>query len=150
MIGLCPLSSLDFFCFFYGTTQYTVTMGSYDCYCAVCGGPLYSYMRRGKTSPKYLAARRNRVARNKKKLAGEVLSDAEDEVVDTEMKDGDPSVCQCESSCMCPAEEDESGSMDEWDEEHSYDPELISKQETKWLGEARAVGFNPNAEGISK
>jgi hypothetical protein len=103
-------------------------MPTFDCYCAFCGGPLYNCITLGSTSAKALAWRKGKVDAEKRRRAGKTGND-----VDTMEEDG---------------EDDEK--LDSWEEEHSYDPKLVSKDSTAWLMDCRCVGFNANAPGVSK
>lgn len=41
-------------------------------------------------------------------------------------------------------------SLGSYDEEHSYDPEIISESETEWARTLHVLGFNSEAPGIGK
>ncbi|UKZ74792.1 hypothetical protein TrVFT333_002462 [Trichoderma virens FT-333] len=103
-------------------------MGSFDCYCAICGATLdNANIEVGSTSPKFLARRRARVERQKRaRELGEELASPDD---DDEF-------------------EEEGEGRDYWntaDDDHAYDPELLG--DTTWLSNVRCLGFNPAAMG---
>jgi hypothetical protein len=110
-------------------------MGSFDCYCSFCGGPLYNdAVQFGSTSIKALARRKRRLEKAKRRRAGETdLLDSEGETSDTEVD-----------------EEEEEEEYDAWEQDHCYNPELVSEDSTEWVGNCRCLGFNADAPGISK
>lgn len=102
-------------------------MGSWDCYCAICGGPFVGV----DVSRKPRTARfRRRWARAKKRQEGD-LSDDED--VSSE---GEP--------------DDDNESLNSFEEDNEYDPEVVSEQEVGWIESLHVLGFNPEAKGASK
>jgi hypothetical protein len=106
-------------------------MGSFDCYCALCGGPLSHSLAIGFDSAKALARRKRRLERAKRRRAGETdLSDSEDETEDSDME--------------------WEGEEEEYDVDHCYNPELVSESSTEWVGNCRCLGFNADAPGINK
>lgn len=116
---------------------------TYDCYCALCAGALYPLSDRkfGKKTRKALAKRKKYVEKEKRRWTGETASDNEDrDMIDQHGVD-----CQCEGDCACD-QQSEAGSMDSFDEQHKYNPELVDESSTAWLGEAQCVGFNPDAQ----
>ncbi|KAF2743853.1 hypothetical protein M011DRAFT_206072 [Sporormia fimetaria CBS 119925] len=102
-------------------------MGSVDCYCALCTGPLRTDIRIG--DKKFLAIRRKKLKRAiRNRQSG------------TEIGSGDESMG---------SGDDEDGSIEDGynsHEERSYDPELVSEGDAKWLEETSALGFNLDAK----
>ncbi|KAF9739198.1 hypothetical protein PMIN06_009236 [Paraphaeosphaeria minitans] len=65
-------------------------MGSFDCFCALCSGPLgKGWVKFGRKNEKALAKRRRRVGLKKKRLAGEDFNES-DRDEDDEMEDDAP------------------------------------------------------------
>ncbi|KAF2002070.1 hypothetical protein P154DRAFT_562204 [Amniculicola lignicola CBS 123094] len=117
-------------------------MGSWDCYCAICGGPLGTGLERGATSATALKLRRRRVEKKRARLLkGGDASSEHDESSDVEMDEGDESVYP---------KDDDGTEIDLWNEKHSYDPELLNDDRVGWLIEGRAIGFNAEATGPQK
>lgn len=107
-------------------------MGSWDCYCAICGGPF------GGAD----VSRKPRTARFRRKMAKTIAKCQErgvpdDEDVSSASEDED-------------GEEDDNESLDKWDEDHTYDPEVITEEEATWTRTLHVLGFNPGATGVSK
>lgn len=100
-----------------------------DSYCAICSGPLYNDIRRGINNTMALKKRKKRLNGDKSPMPIDCICDGD--------------VCQ---GCL----PNDSDGYDSFDEEHSYNPQLVDVSTTEWLDDARAVGFNPNAPGISK
>jgi hypothetical protein len=100
-------------------------MGSWDCYCAICGGTF----GRCRVSPK---PRTNRFRRRERKARE--LTERGENGVDNEEDD------------------DTSGSesLDSYDEGRSYDPEIISEADVEWTATLHVLGFNPDAPGAGK
>ncbi|KAF3047594.1 hypothetical protein E8E12_010671 [Didymella heteroderae] len=46
--------------------------------------------------------------------------------------------------------DDDSSSMDSYEEGRAYDPEKLEADEVRWLNRSRALSFNPDASGITK
>jgi hypothetical protein len=111
-------------------------MGSFDCYCALCGGPLYHTLEFGLDSAKALARRKRRLEKAKRRRARETdLPDSEDET---------------EGATSDTEEDGEEEEYDAWEQHHCYNPELVSNGSTEWVGNCRCLGFNADAPGISK
>lgn len=182
-------------------------MGSYDCYCAFCSGPLACYVTLGSRAKGALRHRKRHVKNKRRELAGEVIeerkltggvpphkADGSDEQnegggaiqpeslppdangpssgneitegadshhtdSDTEMNSEPDDAANEHTSQNNESDADINldhadwdGNEDEsdFDNEHSYDPNIITKKDIKWLLNCRSLGFNPNAEGISK
>ena len=110
--------------------------GSFDCYCALCRGPLYHSLEFGLDSAKALARRKRRLEKAKRRRARETdLPDSEDET---------------EGATSDTEEDGEEEEYDAWEQHHCYNPELVSNGSTEWVGNCRCLGFNADAPGISK
>jgi hypothetical protein len=100
-------------------------MGTSECYCALCQGPLGArHVELGSTSRGHLNRRRRRVSRPRQaKEAGQefdlVASDSE--------HDSDP------------FSDDEEN---DFYEDCRFDPHLVSEERTEWLDEYQALGLN--------
>lgn len=201
-------------------------MGSYDCYCALCGGLLGNFIRFGSKEPKHLRKRRRRIERKKRRLAGEHNvhedhdSEKGDDEGDIEMVDnpeellantveqeesnvGDNQILehahrdQTDHFSENEAEEDidgededytsegenqdedanshaasedsrahdsydyntnpyafhgksETDEMFKYYEKTTYDPTVLKPEDVKWLHRCRCLGFNADAEGVTK
>ncbi|KAF2119682.1 hypothetical protein BDV96DRAFT_642695 [Lophiotrema nucula] len=120
-------------------------MGSFDCYCAICAGPLGTDLIFGSRGQKPLAKRRQRINKRRRKLAGEDVEssdESEGEDPEKDMEDADVKIDIEESD----GEEE----FDEGQEEYSYDPELVAEAETAWTNMCRCIGFNSDAPGLTK
>lgn len=109
--------------------------GFFDCYCAICGGPLNSNRAQiGSSSPSALARRHKLVSKTCaiiRRDEGRGLH-----TVDVEYED-----------------EDKPGSDDDWcqeDEDCSYDPALVNQNTLRWLNDVVCLGYNPNILGSRK
>jgi hypothetical protein len=128
-------------------------MGSFDCYCAICGGPLHHNLQFGSKSAKALVRRKKRVEKEKRRRDGETdlpNSDDDDEGLkdDSEGAISSTEMVDREESADGDGEDDED--FDPWEEDRSYNPELVSETSTEWVGECRCLGFNADAPGITK
>jgi hypothetical protein len=124
-------------------------MGSYDCYCAVCGGPLYHSVQFGSKSAKALARRKRRLEKAKRRRAGETdLPDSENETDDFDVATSKMEMADGHDAGDGEEEDDED--YDAWEQDHCYNPELVSESSTEWLDNCRCLGFNADAPGISK
>ncbi|KAF2119207.1 hypothetical protein BDV96DRAFT_567199 [Lophiotrema nucula] len=142
-------------------------MGSYDCYCALCGGPLGNFAKWGSRKTKHRTKRHSRISLKKRRLAGEDVhedgprprtskivpeerkSDEDDASPDTDMTEPSP-FDDSDTGEMATWYPDENESMFSYYEQHSYDPYVLKKGDTTWLGRCRCLGFNPDAKGITK
>lgn len=104
-------------------------MGSWDCYCAICGGPFGS----AQVSRKPRTTRFRRRQKRWEKYNPE--EEAHDNDADNEDEDEG---------------EDDNGSLGSFEEEHSYDPDIVSKEDTQWTNVLHILGVNVNAPGVSK
>lgn len=114
-------------------------MGSWDCYCAICGGPLGGV----EVSRKPRTARFRRKWAKAKKRRERGLSDDEDMG-----SEGEPDEDAGVSDEGEP--DDDTESLDSFDEDNAYDPEVISEQEVSWVESLYVLGFHPEAKGASK
>lgn len=118
-------------------------MGSWSCYCAICGGPFgaSSYISRKPRTARFhqrqLKAATKRRERHLEPDA-DVSSESEPDDDDEQSETGDDQ-----------SESDEE-SLDAWDEDRSYDPDIISAAETEWTEKVHILGFNPRASGVEK
>ncbi|KAL2192490.1 hypothetical protein P885DRAFT_82176 [Corynascus similis CBS 632.67] len=102
----------------------------FDVFCAVCGGPVRQLSTIGSTAPEALSRRRARVARRREtqEFNGFFAAGSESEDDSENSSEG--------------AQDDEdhveAGSDRDWysdDEDHSYDPDLVSEESLRWLGD---------------
>lgn len=109
-------------------------MGSSECYCALCSGPLGTrFVSLGSTSRGHLNRRRRRVSRHRE--AKETGQDFDLEASDSEH----------DSDHYSDDEE-----IDYYFEDCSYDPQLVSEDRTEWLDEYRVLGLNFDGVGGAK
>ncbi|OCL02984.1 hypothetical protein AOQ84DRAFT_326619 [Glonium stellatum] len=113
-------------------------MGSWDCYCAICGASLVSG-KIGSGTPRAREKRRKRIEKEKRKLHIEK---------ERQRLQNTPGLGEKEREKNEEEEEDESD--DDWEEIHSYDPELVTSESLEWLRTAHCLGFNSESPGISK
>jgi hypothetical protein len=139
-------------------------MGSFDCYCALCSGPLgTATVEFGSKNGKAILKRKRRVELKKRRLAGEEVIQSDDDDDDNEDDDSKISGKNCDAEGSENNREDESeqnndseenlsqpGSLNECDESFSYDPVKLKRKDVAWLDRSRTLGFNPEAEGVTK
>jgi hypothetical protein len=126
-------------------------MGSWDCYCAICGGPLGGVQVSGRPRTRgfhrrqALKARRaERIARGESPGSDDEFKDGEDGTADATIQDvgreddGEGS------------DSDESMNFDSEEEDYTLDPEIISENQTVWTDEIRVLGVNSGVEGGKK
>jgi len=107
-------------------------MGSWDCYCALCGCPLSSRdASLGSRNPYALAARRNRVARIKRRQAGENVHETDAESLNE--------VKRLEEALR---REEPGKRLHDYDWQNGYDPEIVTEKDVEWLGTCRSLGRN--------
>jgi hypothetical protein len=104
-------------------------MGSWDCYCAICGGPFGGAQ----------VSRKPRTPRFRRRFPK--LDHAEG---NRDEHQGDHEAEEEET------EDDDNESLESFDEEHNYDPEIISESDTEWSNTLHILGFNAEAPGVSK
>jgi len=104
------------------------TMGSWDCYCAICGGTFGG----GQVAAQPRTARFLRHHRNQDTDHNETEAEEEANEEEEDDADGVP------------------GSVDSWEEDHSYDPEIISEEDIEWTNTLHILGFNADAQGLTK
>lgn len=111
-------------------------MGSWDCYCAICGGPFGGAQISRK--PRTLRFRRRfpQGPGGPERDEHEGQDGGEAEKEDDEEDEDD--------------EDDDNESLDSYDEEHNYDPDIISKSDTEWSDKLHILGYNLEAPGVSK
>lgn len=117
-------------------------MGSFSCYCAFCGGPLGTHeISIGSRNRYALAARRNRVARVKRDLAAGVKypRSYDEETLKEERR--------LEEALK---REEPDKSLDNYEWQSGYDPEVVDEKDTKWMDLCRCLGLNRNCEGGPK
>jgi hypothetical protein len=116
-------------------------MGSWDCYCALCGCPIASHqVILGSLNRYALAARRNRVARKKRRLAGGKNLHEDDE----------ESLIEIKRLGEALKHEEPGQSLDQLEWESGYDPEIVEEKFVEWLAECRCLGINRQSEGGGK
>lgn len=99
-------------------------MGSWDCYCAICGGP-FSTCSVAEKSRSERFFRRHGLSQPKSSSSAQASPSTEDGHGDTTAETGDN-----ETASEAPIEEiTEEDQM----EDGSYDPDVISPRETAWL-----------------
>lgn len=132
-------------------------MGSWDYYCALCGSTFFSshiisrkprtarFNRRRRRSEEREARREAKEARAQEKRH---YSEACVHYID-EINDPDPLPSDSETH-EHNDREDDTDSLDSYDENHSYDPEVIKQEDIAWVTFLQCIGFNPQASGLSK
>lgn len=112
-------------------------MGSWDCYCAICGGPFSTLSVAQKPrSERFL--RRHGLGQPQSSSSAEANHSAEDENEDTTDETGDD-----EAAGEAPIEE--ITSEDEM-EDGSYDPDVITSRKTAWLEDLYIFMTNENED----
>ena len=142
-------------------------MGSFDCYCALCSGPLgKTWVKFGSKEAKWLARRARRLDLAKRRLAGEDVNESDEEDEDEESEDeaanedhdtapevqsGHLKDSGADQTTEDSGESDEDSDEDSDDEEPrsvdkdeekvSYDPTMLDL-EVDWLDQGHVVGLN--------
>ncbi|KAJ5812525.1 hypothetical protein N7474_008826 [Penicillium riverlandense] len=116
-------------------------MGSWDYYCALCGSTFYG----GEICPK---SRRARLLRARR------LSEANRQI-EKLVEEGAPIPeelqREVDENKEEPGEgEDDPMSKNGFDEDHSYDPDIITEKESKWTLDLQCVGLNSDLDSLSK
>jgi hypothetical protein len=108
-------------------------MGSWDCYCAICGGPHTGV----EISPKPRSARfKRRLGKKAENNSPEIDSDNETyDEYEARRATGEVS-----------EDEEEIGEVESEDEEHSYDPEIVTQESVAWVGTLHVLGFNASSQ----
>ncbi|VUC24026.1 unnamed protein product, partial [Clonostachys rosea] len=131
-------------------------MGSWDCYCSICGGPLRAQSVREKHDD---AGRASTGVRQKS--ARHDGADGEDADEDEgEEQEGEDSNRPHETAAESEDEGDDgvsdSGSMNDDNEEEDdddddgYDPRIVQPKDLEWTGDCRVLGINGKASDLSK
>jgi hypothetical protein len=129
-------------------------MGSWDCYCSICGGPLKAQSVRKQDDDVDKASQHD----------GADGQDVDEE--DDEGQEGEDSELPRQSTGVSEDDDDDgvsdSGSADGDDEEEDdddeeddedddgYDPRIVQSKDVEWTGDCRILGFNAEASGVSK
>lgn len=142
-------------------------MGEYDCYCALCCGPL----RRPDIGSSCKSALQYRDWRLQRRLnaqrAGDVYEsddDAYDEYLEgggggSSGGGGDGLSDDMQGTEGSEAEESEESEMseeaeaEEWwidEEKQTYDPRIVSEESLEWVMRVRGLGYNLNAHGAGR
>ncbi|KAH8812945.1 hypothetical protein F5884DRAFT_786754 [Xylogone sp. PMI_703] len=106
-------------------------MGSWDCYCAICGGPFYGV--EVVTKSKSLRLRRRERQQKQKARLAESKKEASSNDNNTEG-----------------GEEEEEEQESEVEGEDGYDDKIINEDDAQWTQTLHILGFNKGAPGISK
>lgn len=120
------------------TLDFAEIMGTSECYCALCKGPLSAtFVSLGSTSRGHLNRRRRKVSRHRQaKEAGQefdlAASDSEHE---SDHYSDDEKLNPLLGAAF---------------EESRYDPHLVSEERIEWLDEYQALGLNLGAVGGAK
>lgn len=127
-------------------------MGSFDCFCALCSGPLgQRWVTFGSKKAKWLARRARRLDLKKRSLAREDVHQSDQEGLENDVAKenhfvslGLPRADPTEDS-----EGEESGEVHDYQENHSFDPTKLSREEVAWLDQSHVVGLNRQTSGKS-
>ncbi|KAF4460227.1 F-box domain [Fusarium albosuccineum] len=116
-------------------------MGGWDCYCAICGGPFH--VGDGISRKPRTARFRRRLER---RLNGDTEQDTSEDDYDPEEEMPTPTSDQQRNDDSSQYEE----SLATSEEEHSYDPDILSQDGIEWTRTLHVLGFNPAAPSITK
>ncbi|KAJ3531938.1 hypothetical protein NM208_g8655 [Fusarium decemcellulare] len=116
-------------------------MGGWDCYCAICGGPFH--VGDGISRKPRTARFRRRLER---RLNGDTEQDTSEDDYDPEEEMPTPTYDQQQNDDSSEYEE----SLATSEEEHSYDPDILSQDDIEWARTLHVLGFNPAAPSITK
>lgn len=116
-------------------------MGSWDYYCALCGSTFYGgeISSKSRTARLLRARRLSEANRQIKKLAEEgspIPDELQREADENKDEPGE--------------DENEPMSMGGFDDDHSYDPAVITEKESKWTLDLQCVGLNLQLDSPSK
>lgn len=109
-------------------------MGSWDCYCAICGGPFGGSQ----------ISRKPRTSRFLRRRAQEAIERQERGLAD------DESVFDASDESDGGGEDDDGESLDSGDEEWTYDCEVITEDDVRWTEIAHVIGSAHRVKGVSK
>ncbi|KAJ5108997.1 hypothetical protein N7456_005672 [Penicillium angulare] len=127
-------------------------MGSWDYYCAFCGSTFSNYhiSKRPRTA-RFLRARRLSAANKQAQSLEEKGESVPDELQKVIQENQVPQ--ESENDEKPERSDDDEGSqssMDSTEEDYTYDPEIISKEEAAWVEQVQCVGFNPESTALNK
>ncbi|KAJ5594936.1 uncharacterized protein N7459_001144 [Penicillium hispanicum] len=124
-------------------------MGSWDFYCALCGSTFYgqhSISRKPRTARFY---RRQRARENAERPAtGDPIPGGN--LIATTDQDQDQNFIDEHSDDNGDENEDDAESLLSYEEDYSYDPEIISEADAAWTHDLQCLGMNLNAPGLVK
>ncbi|KAI3391427.1 hypothetical protein diail_7378 [Diaporthe ilicicola] len=101
-------------------------MGSWDCYCAICGGPFWGVKVSQKPRTPGFRRRKAKEIENRRQGRETYRKD----MISVEEQD----------------EDDESDSHESYDEAQSYDPDVVSEDDAKWTETLHVLAFNSESE----
>lgn len=117
------------------------------------------YVKLGRAETEALRKRRTQVNLRKRELAGEPM-DVSGEDVHVHTKPNEEAREEAVDISHNSREDDQgyedvddnsdAGSMDSYDEKHSYDPQFLTENDFRWLDKSRALGFNEEASSLTK
>ncbi|KAL1615432.1 hypothetical protein SLS56_011822, partial [Neofusicoccum ribis] len=103
-------------------------MGSWDCYCAICGSTIS-----GATISEKPRTARFHKRRAEERREAAAAAAGQDAPVNEESDE----------------DSDDNESLDSYDEEYSYDPAILSDEDIEWTSSLHILGFNPDANNIT-
>lgn len=109
--------------------MYRSTMGSWDCYCAICGSTISGAI----ISEKPRTARFHKRRAEERREAAAAAAGQDAPVYEESDEDSD-----------------DNESLDSYDEEYSYDPAILSDEDIEWTSSLHILGFNPDANNVTK
>ncbi|GME25856.1 F-box domain [Neofusicoccum parvum] len=104
-------------------------MGSWDCYCAICGSTISGAI----ISEKPRTARFHKRRAEERREAAAAAAGQDAPVYEESDEDSD-----------------DNESLDSYDEEYSYDPAILSDEDIEWTSSLHILGFNPDANNVTK
>lgn len=120
-------------------------MGSWDYFCAICGGPFLPLdVSRKPRTARFI----RKWAKKAEKCWERNLRD--DASVSSSSSDGSEQEQDEATASAAAADDDNAESLDSVEEDGAYDPDIISEEELRWTETLYVLGFNPEAEGSSK
>ncbi|KAF2088931.1 hypothetical protein K490DRAFT_55555 [Saccharata proteae CBS 121410] len=115
-------------------------MGSWDCYCAICGSALCGVQIATHSRTRRFKRRQARKQQNRdnreRRARGEVVGVPSD--VDSSDDEGSGEM------------EGKQPTMDPYEEDSSYDPDIVGVEDVEWTNRCWILGFNAEAKGVEK
>ena len=116
-------------------------MGSWDCYCAICGGPLRGVTDQVSEKPRSAAFRKKWAQEMEDQRRGKESAPGEDHNTEHDTKHDTEDYTEDDIE----DEDDELDSDDLYDEEICYDRDVVSVEDVQWIEALHVLGYNSDS-----